>query len=136
MKKHYRTIFIVALLFCIAGCREFKTLSQNEFKTIWEKSTNNQSSRWLYMGEKNGYYYITQKWAQRKHAQYKISTEIIEITVPKKLEFSLNSNEWIYLKENEITFKKVSNPYNNYTEEKSWFISFTDNIKKYIAEIF
>lgn len=135
--KKYKNVFIVALLlFVIAGCREFKNLSQNEFKTTWEKSTEKQSSRWLYMGEKNGYYYITQKWAARKHAQYKISTEIIEITIPKKLKFSLNANEWVYLKEKDITFKKVSNPYRNYAEDKGWFSKLTDKIKKYIAKIF
>lgn len=103
-KSLYSFIVLIFFMFLIGGCEDrFTEIDASDFKTKWNDSIKHTALSWWYLGEKDGYYYILEKWPLKKYG-YKINKEniVIKLDSPKKLAF--NETDWINLKKEHIKF--------------------------------
>lgn len=106
-KTFYFLIVLIFFIFLIGGCEErFAQINASDFKTKWDDSIKHTALSWWYLGEKDGYYYILEKWPIKKYG-YKIDKKniVIKLDHPKKLTF--NEPDWINLKKDLIDFNST-----------------------------
>jgi len=105
----FKTVFRIALcmlIICIAGCaKDFKELDGSTFKQMRETSNLQSALVWHYLGEKNNFHFFVLDTADIQNDYFKVRKKYIEVVLAKPKEFTLDENQWIYLKDSQIKFK-------------------------------
>ena len=98
-------IIVCLLIFAIVGCgKKFDELDGLSFKKKWEESGQHSAVSWWYLGEKDNYFYIVEKWISEEY-NYKVDKKYIEVVLDQPKEFILDEDQWLNLKTRHIKFK-------------------------------
>ncbi len=101
----FRVLIFLLFLCLLGGCEDrFTDISSSAFKVKWDDSIKHTALSWWYLGEKEGYYYILEKWPLEQHG-YRINKEHIVINLDHPKKFTLTESDWINLKKEHIDFK-------------------------------
>jgi hypothetical protein len=96
-----RNIIIILLsIFSLLGCNN--EISGIDINKILDDSINHSAVSYWYVGKKDGYHFVQERWPVSKNKIYKISENEINILI--NLAYTVNQSEWINLKIGDIEF--------------------------------
>jgi hypothetical protein len=105
VKRKIIPILILSLVTILIGCQEHE-LTGKELKDLLDVSLQHSAVSYWYMGKKDRYHYIQERWPiKTRNKFYKISE--VEIFVNKNLRYNKDKAEWINLKLGDIKFLKL-----------------------------
>lgn len=108
--KHKIVTIIASIsLLVLSGCQlKFDQVEPAQLERSWLDSFHHTAVSWWYLGEKEGFHYIIEKWPLKKNA-YKVSKEYVNIKLDKPLPFTKDQKQWINLKVGQLEFKTSEN---------------------------
>lgn len=109
LKKLMRTLASVFmslfLLFAVSACKgDFEEVDTSLIQSRWEESIKHSAVSWWYLGEKDGYHFIVEKWPLERH-RYKVNKKNLHIEIGAPKELTFDKNEWVNFKVGQVQFK-------------------------------
>ena len=109
LKKLMRTLASVSmslfLLFADSACKgDFEEVEASLIQSRLEESIKHSAVSWWYLGEKDGYHYILEKWPLERN-RYKVNKKSLHIEIGAPKELTFDKSEWVNLKVEQVQFK-------------------------------